>query len=257
MYLWNVEHDIKHISLVGYGNVGSHLCQRFKEIGIEVTHILVRNPENVDHTSSKVVTSYDDLPRNQLAIVCVPDSQIKSVVTSIGEHRPVAYTSGSVELSTLPSMDTLGVFYPLQTFSKNKPVEIEKVPFFIEANSEAFAKDLFQLASRMSQTVNYANSEERKKIHLTAVWVNNFTNHILHHAKEYADANDVEFKHLLPLLDETIKKLTELTPQEAQTGPARRGDLTIIEQHINALDGRAQQLYALLSQSIQETYQND
>lgn len=252
--------DANKISIIGHGNVGHHLAIELNHVGVNVTHIVSRNPAKASELANKVgaeIISIHDLPLNQLALMCVPDDTIAPLLEQIDNRIEVAYTSGSVRLNDLPSRKNLGVFYPLQTFTKSKRPKIEEVPFFIEATQPAFSETLIELASRISNNVNRATSEERKKLHITAVMVNNFTNHILHHAKTFADQNDIEFKHLLPLLSETINKLNSDSPYNVQTGPARRGDDQTIQDHIESLDGMTKEIYILLSDSIKKTYSNN
>ncbi len=247
--------NLETITLIGFGNVGSHLYKRLLEKGIALSHVVSRTIPEHDFPASTIVTSsLENLPVDQLTIVCVPDGEIARIIQQLPEQTPVAYTSGSVILNSLPSRSNIGVFYPLQTFSKGREVRMSDVPFFIEANSEIFAQKLYKLAQKISDNVHFSNSEERKKMHLAAVWVNNFTNHILTLAKAYADQENVDFEHLKPLLEETIRKLDDMSPWEAQTGPARRGDQKTIESHLSALQGTPRELYALISKSISEAY---
>ncbi|MDX2359751.1 MAG: DUF2520 domain-containing protein [Crocinitomicaceae bacterium] len=236
---------IRKISIIGSGNVGSHLAHALESSGIEITHFKHRTDD------------LKSLPKDQLVLLCVPDDVISELVSKIDESCSIAYTSGSVELNSLPTRNLLGVFYPLQTFSKDRSVDLASVPFFIESSTEEFGEQLFALASTISKSVSFANSEERKKMHLAAVWINNFTNHIVHIAQSYCEQQNVDFNHLKPLLKETIEKLEDLSPLEAQTGPARRGDTSIIEQHLSQLKGTEKELYQLLSESITKTYSRD
>ena len=254
-----MNNSIQKISIVGYGNVASHLIKAFEECGIVVTDIVQRTPEKVSNPyfSGKIHTSPAFLPKDQVVLVCVPDDAISDVLTSIPMSCPVAYTSGAVDLKTIPKREHLGVFYPLQTFSKNIDLNVFEVPFFIEATNAEFGTQLFDLAWTISKTVNYANSEERKKLHLAAVWVNNFTNHVNHIAYNYLEKNGLSFDHLRPLLKETARKIAIETPFNAQTGPARRNDSKVINEHLSMQEGDHKEIYRLLSKSIKDTYTND
>ena len=254
-----MENEIHKISLVGFGNVGSHLAKEFKQSNVEVTHIYSRRNSSVyeNETGALYVNRFEDFPAGQLIIVCVPDDAIKSVLAEIPSGYPVAYTSGATDIKSLPSRENIGVLYPLQTFSKGVPVNMFEVPFFIEASNDYFASLLFDLAWKISRTVSYANSEEREHLHIAAVFVNNFTNHLAHIAKQYLDERNLSFEHLKPLLLETVNKLNKQSPFEAQTGPARRGDVKIIEQHLSKLDGIPKEIYQLMSESIRKTYSKD
>ena len=253
-----MKESIQRISIIGHGNVGSHLAIQLHNAGVTISHILTRNSETTTDFSKSIdalsISDVSELPNNQLVLLCVPDDSISDLLLSIDKSCPVAYTSGAVELSSLTLRENIGVFYPLQTFTKDGEMNLSDVPFFIEGNNESFAQQLFDLASKLSSTVNFATSEERKKLHVTAVWVNNFTNHILHIAQEYATKNDVDFNHLMPLLKETISKLDKTSALENQTGPARRGDQATMKLHEAQLEGLPKELYALISHSIQKTY---
>jgi predicted short-subunit dehydrogenase-like oxidoreductase (DUF2520 family) len=255
-----VKPPIHKVSIIGSGNVGSHLAIALHQANIDVTHISGRNTAS-NRELAKIVNaiscSVDALPEDQLVLICTPDDAIQDIVNAISDATPVAYTSGSVSINDLDNRDTIGVFYPLQTFTKSKELSLSEVPFFIESNDSDFAKQLFDLAKNISNEVVYADSAMRKKLHLTAVWVNNFTNHVIYQAQKYAESNEVAFEHLMPLLNETLRKLDDKTAFEAQTGPARRGDNKTIESHLSELDGLSKELYSILSTSIKKTYSND
>lgn len=254
-----MNNPIQKLSIVGLGNVGSHLFDAFVQEGMKVTHVFSRSKPSDDVLhETEWVKDPADLPPGQLVIVSVPDDIIASILLQIPTDCPVAYTSGSVNLSSLPTRDNLGVFYPLQTFTKGSPLNIFEVPFFIEANDPDFASKLFDLAWMVSRKVTYANSEDRKKLHLAAVFINNFTNHLAHISKDYLDKENLDFNHLKPLLKETARKLENQDPISIQTGPARRKDQEIINEHLEALENPIQkEIYRLISKSIHQTYFND
>lgn len=251
---------IGSVTIIGTGNVASHLGTALFEKGIRITGVVGRNlNETKDLCTAWNAQQIQDLSEidSDLVLICVHDDSIEEVVQKIPSHVKIAYTSGSVPLSSFSFRTSIGVFYPLQTFSKNKPVDIFEVPFLIEANSEIFAQELFDLAWKVSRNVIFANSDTRRIYHLAAVWVNNFTNHMAHQAHEILEKNQLDFKLLLPLLKETVNKLNELDPYSAQTGPARRGDLLTIQKHEQMQEGIQQELYTLITRSIIETYKND
>ncbi len=249
------------ITLIGHGNVGSHLAQYLNASGVHISHVFSRSENKAQKLSERygslVTSNFNDLPAHQLCLVCVNDHSIHEVISQLNENTPVAYTSGSVPLSNFERNGETGVFYPLQTFSKGKQLDISEVPFLIEASSKALGEQLFSLASMLSKKVVYANSTERSKLHLSAVWTNNFTNHMMHIAEKYALQNNVDFTLLKPLLNETVRKLDYLSPLNAQTGPARRNDDSIIQEHASQLNGIDKELYLLISKSIQNTYSKD
>lgn len=254
-----MKNSIQKLSIVGLGNVGSHLFDAFAQEKIKITHVVSRSePSQRVLAKSEWIQDLKELPSGQLVIICVPDDLIDSIIGEIPADCPIAYTSGSVSLSNLPERNELGVFYPLQTFTKDSPINIFEVPFFIEARSTDFASELFDLAWVISRNVSYASSADRKKMHLAAVFINNFTNHLAHISKQYLESENLDFNHLKPLLKETAKKLDTQDPLAIQTGPARRNDQEIIQEQIDALENPIQkELYRLFSKSIHQTYFND
>jgi predicted short-subunit dehydrogenase-like oxidoreductase (DUF2520 family) len=166
----------------------------------------------------------------------------------------IAYTSGTVSLNDLPSHPNLGVFYPLQTFTKEKRIDLKTVPFFVEANNSIFENELDELAKHIGKQSTIANSEQRKQLHIAAVFVNNFTNHLTYLAKEHLEAHHLSWDNLLPLLEETFTKLKDFNPKEIQTGPARRNDQEVLNKHLNELTGDKKNIYKAITDSIIHTY---
>jgi predicted short-subunit dehydrogenase-like oxidoreductase (DUF2520 family) len=248
---------IKSMSIIGTGNVAFHLGNSFIEVGIPIISVYGRNPSKSKELAElwrcNVAESISEI-ETEFVLVCVTDSSVEEVISHLPLGCKVAYTSGSVDLVSFTERKNTGVFYPLQTFSREKSVNIFEVPMLIEADSNDFAHELFDLAWVVSRNVHFASSVERKKYHLAAVWANNFTNHLIYTAKNYLDNENLNWKILMPLLKETVDKLKYLDPFDAQTGPARRNDLTTIEAQEKMQEGMQKELYALLTKSIQETY---
>lgn len=255
-----MKNEITSVTIIGSGNVAHHLGTALKNKGITISHLWSRTKENAEELAAKLgakVTNLNDLPENQLAIVCLSDDAIQPTIDKILKNIPIAYTSGSVNLSQISKRNQLGVFYPLQTISKAVDLDLSEVPFLIEATDANFEGKLVQLAKRISSNVHLINSEQRQKLHHSAVWINNFTNHLIHQAQELTERGNLDFELLQPLLKETIRKVESQSAYDAQTGPARRNDLKTMQKHLNELSGTSKELYALLSKSIQETYGND
>lgn len=251
---------IGSVTIIGTGNVAFHLGTALFAKGIRIAGVVGRIVSETEKMCEVWNTQRVSDPSNidtDLALVCVPDDAVKEVVERIPSHVKIAYTSGSVLLGSLSGRSSIGVFYPLQTFSKNKEVDIFEVPFLIEADSEIFAQELFDLAWKISRKVTFADSDTRRIYHLAAVWINNFTNHMAYQAHEILEGHQLDFKLLLPLLNETVNKLNELDPYSAQTGPARRGDLQTIRKHEDLQEGIQKELYSLITRSILETYKDD
>ena len=252
---------IDGISIIGSGNVATHLALAFDEHNIRITHIFSKNNSTgyslAKDIRAKFVESISQLPSNQLCIVCIPDDQLIEIIEDIPKGIPVAYTSGSVELDDVKSNNQLGVFYPLQTFSKNTETDFHEVPILIEAKDDEFASTLFDLGCQISQNVYYANSKKRREIHLAAVWMNNFVNHCIFQATSICNEFELDPKLLHPLLQETVRKAINNDPSLIQTGPARRGDVKTIKKHLEMQDGLRKELYEKLTTSIGNIYKND
>jgi predicted short-subunit dehydrogenase-like oxidoreductase (DUF2520 family) len=157
-------------------------------------------------------------------------------------------------MDEIKSVSNKGVFYLLQSFSKERKIDFSSVPICIEAETE---KDLFlleTLAKSMSKNCYRIHSDQRKSLHVAAVFVNNFVNHLYHIGHEICEQNKVPFEILLPLILETANKITTLSPLEAQTGPAKRNDTKTIEKHIAMLNKNQQEIYTLVTKSIYNIY---
>ncbi len=247
------------VVVIGAGNVAYHLIRAICESKeAEVVQQYNRSLGNIDTQGFNypVTDSLNDLKPADIYVICVPDDAI-SVVSAkmdIG-NALVVHTSGSVDMHQLNASSDRGVLYPLQTFSKKEKVRMKQVPFCIEAETEEDFKLLRQLAKSISNQVYTVNSEQRRKLHLAAVFVNNFVNHLYHIGFEICLDEGVSFDLLKPLIKETARKIEHITPFEAQTGPAKRNDQTTIDKHINDLKYIShKEIYTLLTHSIQDTY---
>lgn len=248
--------EIKSVVLIGSGNVATHLGNALQAISIDIKGVWSRDERNAktlaDLLNSHLIDSLSDLPDSDLVIVSVSDLALPDVINSISVSSPVVHTSG-----TFDSSKYNGVFYPLQTFSKNRKVELRNVPFLIESNDKSLFASLSELAFKLTSVVYESTPLERRNLHLSAVWISNFVNHMIFKAKELCEQNDVSYKLLLPLLDETVKKAIETDPYTAQTGPARRNDTITINSHLDKLEGLNKELYSMITKSIIDTYHNE
>ncbi|WGK94291.1 MULTISPECIES: Rossmann-like and DUF2520 domain-containing protein [Flavobacterium] len=244
------------VSIIGSGNVARHLIHAFQSNSeIELVQVFARNKKSLTHLldSNSVTSDYTQLQAADVYIIAVSDDAIAEVSSQLPfENQLVVHTSGTVPLTTLESKNRRGVFYPLQTFSKDKAVNFKTIPICLEAENEKDLQTLNQIASTISDAVYQINSEQRKALHVAAVFVNNFVNHLYQMGSEICDNNNVPFEILKPLIQETANKIVSLSPKEAQTGPAKRNDLTTIEAHQQFLtDENLSTIYTLLTQSIQ------
>ncbi len=246
------------ILIIGAGNVATNVGLGLKQAGYEIAGCYSPSIESArllaNNLDCLLVNNLQQLPTHDLLLVCVPDAAIADVITQLPNTSNIAYTSGTVSLDELPNTHKTGVFYPLQTFTKNKQIELKTVPFFVESKDEKLEKELLKLAKHIGLRAKITSSEQRKQLHIAAVFVNNFTNHLAYLAKQHVEKHELSWENLLPLLTETFAKINTENPKEIQTGPARRNDLNVIEKHLSELSGNEKEIYRAITNSILHTY---
>ena len=225
------------VVIIGQGNVGTHLYNAFLNVDkVTVTQINSRKLENI--------------PQADVTIIAVSDDAIAAVSSKI-KNTFVVHTSGSVSINDLKNNTKKGVFYMLQTFSKDKEINFFEIPFCLEAENKNDYQLLEKLATYIGKKIYAINSEQRKALHIAAVFVNNFTNHIYKIGNDICKENNVPFEILHPLIKETAAKIEILSPEKAQTGPAIRNDKKTIKNHLDLLTENQQEIYKILTKSIQ------
>lgn len=242
------------VAILGSGNLAFHLIKNFLKIdGIDLKQVYSRNLKDVEIFKNEVeiVNQLDLLEEADVTIVSVSDDAIAEVSATI-KNSLVVHTSGSVEMDALKNLTNKGVFYPLQSFSKEKEIDFNGVPICLEAEHNHDLVILQNLATLLKGKTYLLNSDQRKRIHVAAVFVNNFTNHMYAMAQDICKQHKVPFSILYPLISETSQKIKNLDPIEAQTGPAKRNDELTIKNHLNLLNQHQQELYLKITQSIQE-----
>lgn len=247
------------IVIIGSGNVAYHLAKAFVLNAIPLAQIFGRNEKELKKIAEElqVPFSTEHLKKDaDLYIICVSDHSVEEVSKSITKKDClVAHTSGSLPKEILTGEYRKSCFYPLQTFSKSKALDYEKIPFFIETDDDEDKKLLFELAHKISKNVMESNHEKRKYIHLTAVFACNFVNHLFSKAKEISDSQHIPFEYFLPLIDETVQKIHEIDPKLAQTGPAVRNDIRILRLHEQLLKDESLEIYKTMNHSIKKMYE--
>lgn len=246
------------IVIIGSGNVAYHLAKAFVLKHIPLVQIFGRNEENLKKISEELGIPYstEQLEDADLYIICVSDQSVETVSKMITKKNClVAHTSGSLPKDILAGEYRKSSFYPLQTFSKSKSLAYEKIPFFIETENENDKNILFEIASKISKNVMESSHEKRKYIHLTAVFACNFVNHLFTRAKEISDSQEIPFDYFLPLIDETVQKIHEIDPKSAQTGPAVRNDIKVLELHEQLLQDESLEIYKTMNHSIKKMYE--
>ena len=252
------------VVIVGSGNVAESFARTMASAeGVELVQVHARNSVrgmavakigNCEWTADP-----EELAVADIYIIIVSDRAVKSVAESlvIPEDAILVHTAGSVPMDAIPEREGgRGIIYPLQSFTSGRVVNLADVPLFIEADSDATAERLKQVASLISSRVEYADSERRRVIHLAGVFVNNFVNHLYAIGADVVGSADLDFEVLKPLIRETADKaIASIDPRSVQTGPAVRGDVAVTERHIKMLesDECKQQIYKQITESIWET----
>lgn len=231
------------VVLIGRGRLATNLEHALLSAGHEVVSVNSR-------TLEALPTEAD------VFVIAVKDAALTDVIRSATKGREgqlFVHTAGSMPIDVFAGLTAhYGVFYPMQTFSKERMVDFNDISVFLETNDEVSMERLKMLASTLTPHIYELDSEGRKHLHLAAVFACNFVNHCYALSAEVLAAKGLPFSVMLPLVDETAKKVHELAPREAQTGPAVRGDQNVMQAQAALLDGRTKEIYEQLSLSIQE-----
>jgi len=253
------------ITLIGAGNVGVHLGKRLYKKKVKIHQVFSRTLENAKYLGDQINAAYTNQLEEidglaDIYILAIKDDLIGRVGEQLAKNKTVqkklvVHTSGAVESTVLaPYFKHYGVFYPLQTFSKNKKVAFKNIPICVDAEKRKDKKRLLFLANQISKKVYTISDQERAILHVAAVFVNNFTNHLFYIASDICTKEQIDFNILQPLIQETVLKIQDQAPLEMQTGPARRGDKATIKKHLLFL--RQYPEYAILYSGLSESIQN-
>jgi predicted short-subunit dehydrogenase-like oxidoreductase (DUF2520 family) len=245
------------ISFIGSGNVATHLAVLFRKAGHTITSVYSHHPAHARTLARKVrakaAKDISDTLDSDCLVLAVKDDLIPALLKKLPVSSClVVHTSGTEPLALLRAkFRNRGVLYPVQTFSKNSPAP-RKVPFCIEASNTASLSVLRKLARSVSPEVQVMNSPKRKQVHLAAVFANNFSNHLMAIAEVLLKRQHLSLDLLRPLLEETVAKTRKQSPARIQTGPAARGDVQTLREHLHLLkkDKRFTAIYKALSDSI-------
>jgi predicted short-subunit dehydrogenase-like oxidoreductase (DUF2520 family) len=247
------------VSILGAGNVASHLFKVFsKTKQVSVKQWYNRSIDTIAPYKNEVdiIDDVTHLKEADVYILAVSDDAIKGLAAKLDfENRLVVHTSGSVSLYDIDKKHRRGVFYPIQTFSKDAEMDFANVPICIEALKTDDYKFLRKLAISMGSPTMKINSDQRRVLHLAAVFVNNFTNQLYRIGHEITESEGAEFDVLKPLILETALKVQTHSPYTSQTGPAKRNDKKTIKKHLKVLENEHHKdIYKLLTESIQRTH---
>lgn len=247
-----------HITIIGAGNTASYLGGILMKAGHIIDAVWSRNIDHAELLADKFKTfslsKLDEIPdRSDFILIAVSDDAIADVVSRMPFRNSILlHTAGSVSKEALASCSNdYGVLYPLQTIRKEMSLT-EKLPLLVDASHESVLHKIKMLASSITDLVYEANEEERLKLHLAAVFVSNFTNHLYQLTYEWCENSKLPFKLLLPIIREMAGRQSEMPPSNWQTGPASRGDIVTLNKHLDLLKDHPmmQQVYQLLSDDI-------
>lgn len=252
--------DIRRITVIGSGNVAEALALNIAGAwGVELVEVVARNAERGEAIALAAGCDFvemgDEVAQADLYIIAVSDRAVAEVAEALelSEEAIVVHTAGSVELSAL-GRGRRGVFYPFQTFTAGRAIDLSDVPIFIEGSDEATTAALEAFAEQLSSKVYRADSHRRREIHLSGVWACNFVNALYGVAADVLHEREgLSFEVLQPLILETAHKAAEAVhPAAVQTGPARRGDSEVMARHEAMLTDKPelQEIYRLISEEI-------
>lgn len=245
------------VTLIGSGNVATHIALRLKEANVEIACIYNRTYSHAEQLASEVgcfcTSDKSNIPDSDVYVCSVKDDYITSALEGVNlRNRLVIHTAGSVSIDVLsPFSENIGVMWPMQTFSISKKVDWSEIPVYIEANTEENKTKLLQFAKILTPKVTAVTAHQRKVLHLTSVFACNFTNQIYATAHRLLKENGLDFSTLFPLIDETVSKIKVLEPAKAQTGPAVRNDEKVMQMQRELLSGYDLEIYKTISKAIQ------
>lgn len=265
--LMEKEKSLHKIVLIGAGNLATNLGKVLVSRGYSVVQVYSRTEESAKELattlSAAYTTSLDEVRKDAtLYIVSLKDSALIELLPEIVADKQDSFfvhTAGSISMDIWKGyVKHYGVFYPMQTFSKSREVDFCRIPIFLEANEPSGLSILREIANELSVSVHEVSSEQRRYLHLSAVFACNFTNHMYTLTEKLLNKYGIPFDVMLPLIDETANKIHELSPEKAQTGPAVRYDLNVINKQLELLSDEPEmrQLYELISKDIHRINEN-
>jgi predicted short-subunit dehydrogenase-like oxidoreductase (DUF2520 family) len=251
-----------NIVLIGSGNVATVLGKKIIAANHKVVQVLGRNETTCAELAALLNCPYtingEFIYRQaDLYLIAIADKALTQIEDLVKlERQLVVHTAGAISKEVLSKVSkNYGVLYPLQSLHKEQ-THTPAIPFLIDANTADCLALLMDFAETLSSKVQIADDETRKKIHLAAVLVNNFTNHLYALAEQYCRNEHLDFQLLLPLMEETVKRIQTNSPALVQTGPAVRGDDTTIQLHLQLLEKHfsLRKIYEIMTKSIEELH---
>ncbi|MBT3241699.1 MAG: DUF2520 domain-containing protein [Bacteroidetes bacterium] len=251
------------IVIIGAGAVGTRLGMALFDAGHQIVQVISRQYKSAEslaqHFGSVASTNVADLDQNaDLVFLTVPDSVLPQLLASFPDHKSIlVHTSGSFPIEKLAvASEQYGVFYPLQTFSKDRKLDFSKLPLLVEACNDGVCQTLLNLGEQLSTNVQIISSSDRRQLHVAAIFVCNFVNYLVGCGELIAFKAGVSRETLIPLIMETMDKSVSMGSADAQTGPARRGDFETIKKHLDLLSccPEEKHIYQILTKAILARY---
>ncbi len=249
---------IGSVVFIGAGNVATHLAMAFHRSGICVKQVYSRTMQSASDLAKAVqaeaVTDIGAVVDSaDLYVFSVKDSVLESLISQIKPNYGIwIHTAGSIPMDVFEQYsDRYGVLYPFQTFTKGIPIDWTSVPIYLESSSDEVFDELRGICSPLSDNVKSLSSELRKYVHLSGVYACNFVNYMYSLSEQIVESTGVPKEDLLPLIDQTCRKIHLLNSYDAQTGPAVRLDRNVIDKHLSLLaDEKQKKIYESLSEGI-------
>ena len=255
---------MRKLVIIGSGNLATQLSLALKRARHDIVQVYSRTEEHAKELADKIDSRYtadvNNICRDADAyIISVKDDAVRDVALSlktVSTEAVFMHTAGSVPMEVFAgAVRHYGVLYPMQSFSKTRKVDFRDIPCFLEASDDKAMNVIRELAESVSDNIHTADTEKRKKIHLAAVLASNLANHCYRLGERVLEEEGIDFSILLPLIQETARKVTEMTPRSAQTGPMVRYDTGVMNRQIEMLsDERTRQIYKLMAESIHNDY---
>lgn len=251
----------ENIAIIGSGNVAYTYSKVMKDNGINLRYVFVRNKDKISEVEKlfgvEAVCDYDKLFDCDLIIIAVKDDAVEEVASKLTNYKGVlVHTSGTQNSTILQMVDNYGILYPLQTLTKDYDVDFKSVPVMVNASTSEVKEKLKCLAHKMSDVVLECSDEDRRYIHMNAVYVSNFVNVMLQIGEKLLNKKSLNVSILEPLVKETVSKAFSMGAEKALTGPARRGDMDTINKHIELLKNNEEEreIYKMLTNYIINKY---
>jgi hypothetical protein len=247
------------IGIVGCGNLAFHLVKKLENSTHPVLFVFHPDNEKARLFSKEFkqleVVEENTFPDLDILICAVSDSSMFEVLSFYSKHYFCVSTSGTFDVAEINSENT-STLYPLQTFNKLSTIEFEEIPLFIEVSIKNKEK-LICLANLLSSNIHFLNAKQRQKLHVSAVFANNFSNHFFDISEQYCKDNDLDFSWIIPLIKQSVNQLGSISPKDLQTGPAKRNDNQTIDKHLELLPENLKDIYQIVTKSIKNRFQNN